>query len=63
MDPMNAVSMSAANSQFQVQVAVAKKALDTERAQGDAMLEMIRQAAAVGESLDAEHGTSLDVYA
>lgn len=63
MDPVNAVSMAGTSSRFQVQVAVAKEALDTERAQGDAMVEMIKLAAAVGESLNAEHGTSLDVYA
>lgn len=48
---------------MQVQVAVAKKAMDSERAQGDAMVELIKQAGAVGESLNRHEDGSIDIYA
>ncbi len=63
MDSTSAVSRAASNTSFQVQIAVAKKAMDHERAQGDAMVELIKQAAAVGERLDDGNRGSLDVYA
>lgn len=63
MDTTSAVSLSTASSNYQVQIAVAKKAMDSERAQGDAMVELIKQAAAVGDSLNSGDGGSLDVYA
>ncbi len=63
MDSTSAVSLAASNTSFQVQVAVAKKAMDHERAQGDAMVELIRQAASVGENLSDGEARSLDVYA
>ena len=56
-------SQAASITSFQVQVAVAKKAMESARAQGDAMVELIRQAAAVGESLSTGEDGSLDVYA
>lgn len=63
MDTSSAVSLAGSNTNFQVQVAVAKKAMDSERAQGDAMVELIKQAAAVGDSLASGENGSLDVYA
>lgn len=63
MDISGAVSLATSNTSFQVQVAVAKKAMDSERAQGDAMVELIKQAAAVGDSLNSGADGSLDVYA
>lgn len=61
--PLWASLQAASSIDFQVQVAVAKRAMDSERAQGDAMVELIRQAAAVGDSLNPGEGGSLDVYA
>ncbi|MBL8762007.1 MAG: YjfB family protein [Phycisphaerae bacterium] len=67
MDPVSASawasSLARSSTSFQVQVAVAKKAMDSERAQGDAMVELIRQAAEVGESLSTGEAGSIDVYA
>ncbi|MCC6229447.1 MAG: YjfB family protein [Phycisphaerales bacterium] len=63
MDSSSVVSQITSNTNYQVQIAVAKKAMDSERAQGDAMVELIKQAAAVGDSLNAGGDGSLDVYA
>lgn len=63
MDATSAVSLAPSNTNYQVQIAVAKKAMDSEKAQGDAMVELIKQAAAVGDSLNSGEGGSLDVYA
>ncbi len=63
MDSSSVVSQITSNTNYQVQIAVAKKAMDSERAQGDAMVELIKQAAVVGDSLNAGGDGSLDVYA
>ena len=63
MDSSSVVSQITSNTNYQVQIAVAKKAMDSERAQGDAMVELIKQAAAVGDSLNVGGDGSLDVYA
>lgn len=61
MDPINAAALG---QNFQIQVAVARKAMDTDKAEGDAMVELIKQAAAITDSTNGTRGDgSLDVYA
>jgi len=52
MDPMSAISSSAAVTQSQIGVLVLRKVLDIQAAQGAMMSQMLEQSAGLGTNLD-----------